>query len=121
MFHMLSCFDLKPGENITDFSEAYAAFVEQMQRLNLVEYSGPVGRRQTDTPMDTDSERDHDYFAVMSFRDRAQVDAAYAHIMDHVGASDIAHEAVYNRVLNPVFICWQDLPGQGFSLPTQSC
>ena len=109
MFHMLSCFDLKPGEDIASFCEAYAAFVEQMRRLDLVEHSGPVGRRQNDTPMDTDSERDHDYFAVMSFRDRAQVDAAYAHILEHIGPADSAHDCVYTRVENPVFICWQDL------------
>ncbi len=34
MFHMLSCFDLKPGENIIDFRGAYADFVAyQMSAL----------------------------------------------------------------------------------------
>ena len=109
MFHMLSCFDLKPGEEIGVFQLAYTAFVDEMKRLGLVEASGPIGRRQSDTPMDTDDERDQEYFVIMSFRDRAQVDAAYAHILEHVGPSDAAHDAVYTRVSKPVFICWQDL------------
>ncbi|MCP4301398.1 MAG: hypothetical protein GY783_12490 [Gammaproteobacteria bacterium] len=110
MFHMISCFNLKPGEDIESFRFAYACFVDEMKRVDLVESSGPVGRRQNDTPMDTDDARDHQYFAVMSFRDRVQVDAAYDHIMQHVGTTDDAHDAVYMRVLDPVFICWQDLP-----------
>lgn len=109
MFHMLSCFDLKPGEDIDTFRVGYEAFVSEMQKLDLVIDSGPIGARQSDTPMDTDDERDHDYFAVMSFRDRPQVDAAYAHIMEHIGPGDAAHDTIYTRVENPVFICWQDI------------
>jgi hypothetical protein len=45
----------------------------------------------------------------MSFRDRAQVDAAYAYIMKHVEPGESSHSSVYERVENPVFICWQDL------------
>lgn len=110
MFHMLSCFNLNPGEEIEAFSAAYTRYVDEMKRIGLVESSGSIGSRQCDTPMDTDDERDHEYFVVMSFRDREQVDAAYAQIMCHNGPSDIAHDSVYTRVLDPVFICWQDLP-----------
>lgn len=110
MFHMLSCFDLKPGENITAFRHAYTDFVEEMKQANLVECTGPVGRRQNDTPMDTDDERQHTYFALMSFRDRAQVDAAYAHIMRHIEPGEASHGAVYGKVQDPVFICWEDVP-----------
>lgn len=113
MFHMLSCFDLDAGEDIETFRSAYFAFVEEMKHIGLVEGSGPIGRRQNDTPMDTDGERQQQYFAVMSFRDREQVDAAYAHIMKHNSASDVAHDAVYTRVRDPLFICWQDLPEIG--------
>jgi hypothetical protein len=62
MFHMISCFNLKPGEDIDSFRSAYAIFVDKMKRVDLVESSGPIGRRQNDTPMvvktmsiDTDS------------------------------------------------------------------
>ena len=109
-FHMLSCFDLKPGEDIEGFRRAYVRFVEAMKSIDLVESSGPIGCRQADTPMDTDEARNHRYFALMSFRDRAQADAAYAHILRHSGPEDAAHGAVFPRVLDPVFICWQDLP-----------
>lgn len=109
MFHMLSCFNLKPGEDIDSFRDAYEDFVACMRGLDLVAESGAVGRRQSDTPMDTDEERNHEYFAIMSFRDRAQVDAAYAYIMKHVDPGDSSHNAVYERVEDPVFICWQDL------------
>ncbi len=115
MFHMLSCFNLKPDEDIATFTAAYANFVEEMQAIDLVTGSGPIGRRQADTPMDTDDERNHEYFVVMSFRDRAQVDAAYAHIEQHFGPTDAAHDRVYTRVADPVFICWQDL--QDFASP----
>ena len=113
MFHMISCFNLKPGVDIEQFRSAYAIFVDEMKRIGLVESTGPIGRRQNDTPMDTDDERNHEYFVVMSFRDRPQVDAAYDHILQHVGSSDEAHDSVYKRVQDPVFICWQDLPGAG--------
>lgn len=110
MFHMLSCFDLKPDEDIASFQSSYMTFVEAMKGIDLVETTGPIGNRRSETPMDTDDEREHEYFVVMSFRDREQADAAYAHILKHAGPADAAHDEVYTRVLNPVFICWQDLP-----------
>jgi hypothetical protein len=110
MFHMLSCFNLKVGEDIAAFQSAYAEFVAYMKSADLVEDSGPIGQRQSDTPMDTDGERDHEYFAVMSFRDRTQVDAAYAYIMKHVEPDESSHNEVYRKIKDPVFICWQDLP-----------
>ena len=112
MFHMLSCFDLKPGEDVADFNSAYHAFVDEMKQNDMVESSAPIGSRQRDTPMDTDDEWNHEYFVVMSFRDRPQVDAAYAHIKKHIEPGEATHNAVYTRVINPVFICWQDLPRQ---------
>lgn len=106
---MLSCFNLQPGEDIDSFNSNYISFVDEMKRIELVESSGAIGRRQSDTPMDTDGERDHEFFVIMSFRDRAQVDAAYAHIEKHFGPADAAHDEVYSKVIDPVFICWQDL------------
>ncbi len=109
MFHMLTCFDLKPGTEISAFRSSYTDFVKYMQSINLVESTGPIGKRQSDTAMDTDGERDHNYFVIMSFRDRTQVDEAVALLYAHDGPSEIAHKAVYSKVENPVFICWQDL------------
>ena len=110
MFHMLSCFDLKPDENIDSFRSAYARFVDEMKRADLVESTGPIGSRESDTLMDTDDERKHKYFVIMSFRDRNQVDAAYAQIKKHIEPGLASHDTIYTKVLDPVFICWQDLP-----------
>ena len=109
MFHMLSCFDLQEGENIHEFQTAYTYFVGEMQALGLVESTQPIGVRQNDTPMDTDAERQHAYFVTMSFRDREQVDKAYAYIKKHIEPGDASHDSVYTKVANPIFICWQDL------------
>ncbi|MEM7564170.1 MAG: hypothetical protein AAF353_14125 [Pseudomonadota bacterium] len=110
MFHMISCFNLKPEESIQAFQTAYEAFVTQMIDNDMVISTGKIGQRQNDTPMDTDDERDHEYFVVMSFRDRPQVDLAYEHIMKHVEPGEAAHDSVYTKVADPVFICWEDLP-----------
>jgi len=109
MFHMLTCFDLKPGIEIKAFRSAYGDFVDYMTSIGLVESTGSIGERQSDTAMDTDSERDHEYFVIMSFRDRTQVDKAVALLHAHDGPSETAHKAVYSKVQNPIFICWQDL------------
>ncbi|MFT5111024.1 MAG: hypothetical protein ACI8P9_000335 [Parasphingorhabdus sp.] len=109
MFYMLSCFNLKPNHCISDFEVSYIAFVEEMKLAGLVQSSDKVGRRQKDTPMDTDDDRDHEYFVVMSFTDRAQVDKAYAYIMKHIEPGEKTHDAIYSKVDDPVFICWQDI------------
>ena len=109
MFHMLTCFDLKPGIGIEAFRAAYLGFVEHMRSIGLVEGSGPIGRRQNDTKMDTDDERDHEYFVIMSFRDRTQVDAAYALLAAHKEPSDSVHDAIHSKIRNQIFICWQDI------------
>ena len=106
---MLTCFDLKPGIDIEAFRAAYLGFVDYMRSIDLVERTGPIGRRQSDTKMDTDDERDHQYFVIMSFRDRAQVDAAYAKLVPHEEPARTAHEAVYSNIQNQIFICWQDM------------
>ncbi len=109
MFHMLTCFDLKPDVGIGAFRAAYSDFVAHMRSIDLVVDTGPIGRRQNDTPMDTDGERDHEYFVIMSFRDRAQVDAAFARLLPHQEPEESAHNAVYSKVRNQIFICYQDL------------
>ncbi len=60
--------------------------------------------------MDTDGERDHAYFAIMCFKDRAHVDAAYAYILRQREPGGASHKSVFSKVADPVFICWQDLP-----------
>lgn len=109
MFHMLSCFNLEPGFEIEEFREALMEFTTHLRTLDLVESTGPVGRRQSNTIMDTDNERDHEYFVTMSFRDRAQCDRSVDYILAHEEPGHSIHLEVYARIVDPVFICWEDL------------
>ncbi|MEM7633672.1 MAG: hypothetical protein AAF299_03865 [Pseudomonadota bacterium] len=108
MFHMLCCFDLKPEFQLADFRQAFADFTAHLRAHDLVESSSPVGIRQADTILDTDSERDHQYFSIMSFRDRIQADAAVDYIAVNGMSEDTTHHITYAMVDDPVFICWQD-------------
>jgi hypothetical protein len=56
---MLSCFNLKAGITIDEFRCSLADHTAHLQALDLVDSKGPIGRRQSDTIMDTDNERDH--------------------------------------------------------------
>jgi hypothetical protein len=109
MFHMLTCFDLQPGLEIDEFRRALDGFSAHMQERELVHSTGPIGRRQRHPVMDTDSERNHEYFFVMSFRDRAQCDRAVEYIYAHEEPAESIHTGVYTKVMDPIFICWEDL------------
>lgn len=109
MFHMLMCFDLKPESTIDEFRQSIGEFTTHMKDIGLVESTSPIGRRQRDTIMDTDRERDHEYFLIMSFRDRAQCDLAVNHILPHEEPGETVHVAAYSKVESPIFICWEDL------------
>ena len=109
MLHMLSCFDLKPGVSINDFRQALAEFSTRLQEADKLLSTGAIGRRFRETIMDTDDERDHEYFFIMSFQDRAQCDRAIEYILPHEEPGESAHNAVYLKVRDPVFICWEDL------------
>lgn len=109
MFHMLTCFNLQQEETISDFRRAISGFAAHMQDLDLLHLMSPIGRRQTDTIMDTDSERDHQYFFTMSFRDREQCDRAVEHIYPHAAPTDALHTAVYAGIKDQVFVCWEDI------------
>jgi hypothetical protein len=108
MFHMLTCFNLRPGEALGAVQQALDVSTAHMQEHDLVVSNSPIGLRQSDTPMDTDGERHHQYFTTTTFRDRAQVDAAYDYIKAHTEPGFTIHNAVYSRVQDAIFICWQD-------------
>ena len=80
MFHMLTCFDLKPNHSIEEFQKSLAYYTAHMHELDLVESHSPIGLRQSDTILDTDDERKQKYFMIMHFRDREQSDNAVAYI-----------------------------------------
>ncbi|MEM7225138.1 MAG: hypothetical protein AAF495_19325 [Pseudomonadota bacterium] len=108
MFHMFFCFDLKPGIPLVEFRRDFTEFTEHMRSRGLVEGSSPIGERQSDTILDTDEERAHQYFAIMTFRDRAQADAAVDFIQSKEEPGNGIHVRAYSKVQDPIFICWQD-------------
>jgi len=113
MIHMLSAFDLGDDEVMSDFQVAYAAFVADLENAGLIAFASPLGARHADSPMDTDDTRAHTLFSILSFRDRAQLDAAYAHIEARAHPGTASHGDMYARVRNAVFTCWEDIAQAG--------
>ena len=109
MFHMLTCFDLKPGVEIDEFRQSVVVYEQHLKERNLIQSMGPIGQRQRHPIMDTDDERDHQYFFSSSFQDRTQCDRAVDYILLHEEPGDSIHKAVYAKVQNRIFICWEDL------------
>ncbi len=109
MFHMLTFFDLKPGVSIGDFAQAISRFAEHLRGLGMAHGVGRIGVRQSDIQLDTDRERGHQYFVMMTFKDRKHAEAARAYLIQHVDPGESIHHAVYSRASNPIFTCWQDI------------
>ncbi len=109
MFHMLTFFDLEPGLSIDEFRRSLAEFTAHLREIDLLQSMGPIGRRQRHKVMDTDDERDHEYYFTLSFRDRAQCDLSVEYILRHEEPAESLHHAVYSGVHEPVFTCWEDL------------
>jgi hypothetical protein len=109
MFHMLTCFNLEPDVSIDEFRRSLDRFTSHMKGVDLVHSAGAIGRRQRHPIMDTDAERDHEYFFIMSFQDRSQCDRAVEYVLPHKEPVESIHKAVYSTVRNPIFICWEDL------------
>ena len=109
MIHMLSRFDLQPDTTIETLRERYEAFAARMMALDLVVSTGPLGRREEHTPMDTDHADAPAYYAIMSFRDRRQLDDAYAYMKHPDQQSEENHRSIHQAIKNSVFTCWRDL------------
>lgn len=109
MFHMLACFNLRPEFPVDEFRRSVEDLTRYLQETELVDSTSAIGRRQSDTIMDTDSERSQEYFFIMSFRDRAQCDAAAEHISQREEPGVSIHDGVYSKITNPIFTCWEDI------------
>lgn len=94
---------------MASFRHALDELTLHLQGSDFVHSTGPVGRRQSDTIMDTDDERDHEFFFIMTFRDREQCDRAVDYIRPHEEPAESFHDAIYTMVADPIFICWEDL------------
>ncbi len=109
MFHMLTCFNLEPAISIDEFRQSLADFAAHLKEIDLVHSTSPIGRRHRHTIMDTDAERDHQYYVIVSFRDRAQCDRAVEYVLPHEEPVESMHRAVYSNVKDAIFICWEDI------------
>ena len=109
MFHMLSAIKLKTGITVEEFRQSVEAFTAHMQKIGLLHSTSPIGRRRKHPIMDTDAERDHEYYLIMSFQDRAQCDRAVENILRHEEPGKSIHQAVFSSIEDPVFTCWEDL------------
>ena len=111
MIHMLSKFDLKPGKNFEEFADHYANFVKHLCRLGIIESADPIGRRVHNTPMDTAGNKEPEFFAIMSFKDRQHLDQAYSHFvgLDNSHMEQSEHANVQSHITNSEFVCWQDI------------
>lgn len=109
MFHFLSCFNLKESTSVEEFESSLRALHAHLHEIDLLQETGPIGRRVRHPVMDTDEERDYEYYFVMSFRDRAQCDASVEYIQAHKEPGLGIHDAVNNKIADAVFICWEDV------------
>ena len=110
MIKMLSRFDLKPNVDLETFEKRYYEFCARAVQSGLAVGTDKIGRRISETPMDTDAEGAQEFYVVMTFRDRDQLDQAYEYMNNGlVHASDQKpHTAIKHYVKNPVFTCWQE-------------
>jgi hypothetical protein len=106
--HLMSTFDLRRGQDLTQFAETYGKFVDELYDADLIVDARPMSRRVSDTPMDTDDDRSHQFCSILTFRSRAHMDAAYAHIEARMRAVTGEHRDMYRRTANQIFTCWQD-------------
>ena len=109
MVHMLSCFNLAPGEALEHMQQDIARFSDELLGAGLVRSVSRVGRRFRHPVMDTDSDRNLEFYLIITFEDRAQCDRAVAEVFRHEGSLDSAHASVLGPVSDPVFVCWEDL------------
>ncbi len=109
MFHMLSCFNLKSGVTTNDFQQALAILDAHLKDINMLYSTGNIGRRKRYRIMDTDDERSHEYFFVMTFSDLSQCDRSIEYVYSEEEPGYSIHRAVWTKVDNPVFICWEDI------------
>ena len=54
MFHMLTCFDLKPEHTLEEFQQSLEDYSSFMQEQGLGVGHSPIGLRQSDSILDTD-------------------------------------------------------------------
>jgi len=108
MFRMLNFFDLADGEDIGSFEESLTSFSQHLIDMTLLHSQGAVGRRYSNTRMDTDDERKQRWFFVSTFNDKLQCEKAYEYVAKGEEPCVSLHKAVVARMHNGIFSCWED-------------
>ena len=108
MYRMLSFFDLAEDTDVAEFEHALTPFCQHMIDIDMLHSWGPVGRRSTNTPMDTDESRSQQYMFVSTFVDKAQCDASYAYIKSGQEPCTSLHTTMRSMMRNGIFSCWDD-------------
>ena len=107
---MMSTFDLKKGQNVSDFRTAMVRLYDHLKSQDLVQSYGPICERFADTPMDTDDHRFLNFFFVTTFNSQKQCDDAYAHINRPGSEAARIHAGMMSKVAgDAVFSCWAEL------------
>lgn len=109
MFHMLCSFDLGEDVGTGEFRATLGQLASRLRRAALLHSVSPLGRRQRHPIMDTDEERDHEYYFFMSFEDRGQCDRAAAQMYRDEGETGVAHRALQAMIRRPIFTCFEDV------------
>ena len=110
MFHMHSTFDLSPGTSLGEFQHAWDKLCEVLVAEDLMVSASGIAARRPDTPLDTDDACPLGYFTVMSFRDRAQSEAAWEAFEAKREPVWSPHVRVLRMVSDAIFACWEDVP-----------
>jgi hypothetical protein len=108
MFHLHTSFDLADHVDIDDYRARLDRFSVFMKNNGLIVDTGPVMERCRHPIMDTDENRRHQYFFVISFTDREQCDAAVRNIQAAHADSSAVHRALFEDIIMPIFSCWVD-------------
>ncbi|MCV2867613.1 hypothetical protein OEW28_03105 [Defluviimonas sp. WL0002] len=108
-YHMHTIFNLKPGVAADAFQSALADFATHLCGNDLLLEVGTLGRRHRNPSLDTDKERDHEFFVTMTFSSRSQADNAVERIRACSEPLLALHRAVYGKVRDQVFTCFEDI------------
>ena len=109
MYRMLTCFNLADGVTIAEFDALLRRFSNELVGAGLLVSTGPIGNRHRHPVMDTDADRDHEYFFEMCFHDLAQCDEAVNRFQDRDGHPDADHVTLHTMVKAPVLLCREAL------------
>lgn len=106
---MLTCFNLRDGTSIEEFSSSYISFVRHLEELGLVKDTSPIGCRRPNSGLDTDVTRSHQYYAVMNFEDAEQAERARLHIKPRAHPTEEFHFEVLSKARDLIFVTWEDI------------